>query len=164
MFMQMSLIKQDIHVDNNRDALKRSKNKGGCLAGMKFFHKILFQFPMLTVSLWNTSQESAGSCRELRLGISMPRSVILAPQSTRHSPLRLTSLTWRHWPSKDLWEWSEMIITFLKPSPTSAVTEKKGIRNRVPDHSSGAQRRAHFRFIPSTGGAPILNPVPTHFH
>lgn len=30
MFMQMSLIKQKIHVDNNRDALKRNKNKGGC--------------------------------------------------------------------------------------------------------------------------------------
>ena len=36
------------------------------------FHKI--QLPMLMVTLSNTSQESAGFCRELELGIPVPES------------------------------------------------------------------------------------------
>lgn len=35
MFIQRSLIKHDLHTDDNKDELKRNKNEGGLLVGAK---------------------------------------------------------------------------------------------------------------------------------
>lgn len=110
------------------------------------------------ISVRYQSEQSAGSCRQLELGIS---NQVLHPKPyyLTHCGLHPLSMTWGHRTSRRT---CEKEIGQSLPScnlPSGSMgSGKSGTRTGVPNYSSQADR-GHFGLIPSTGRALLLRQI-----